>query len=278
MCQIQEGYFKVNGNASICNAGANDTINVECRVQIGLSERQQLYKAELKILLPNNSYFSFFTPLKQVIGLVEYFTSESFKVPVPSGSYSISWIVIYDSSGRTICSSNGLGGTNCKKVTVGGGGGGCVQQDYTISLSKTSIGIGSSVTASVKMSGYPGRTWKLINTNVPSGQSQQVLGQGVLDSNSCGNITVPFSAKGTYKLVGRVCEFWLPSGAGAHCSVYDTDTNNSVTLIVSEAPPPGGGAGCNCQVNELCVLGQCVQKPIIFAAGALIFLLLAMRE
>ena len=155
---------------------------------------------------------------------------------------------------------------------------GCIQQDYTISLSKTSVVIGGSVIAKVKMSGYPGKTWKVIQTNAPSGDV--VLGEGILDSYSCVTITLPFNALGSYTLKGRVCDVWNVGAASSHCLLYDTDTNNSVTLTVVNQTPPGV-TSCDpttCDPNSnLCVLGQCVPKPIIFAGAGLLVLYMLTR-
>lgn len=153
----------------------------------------------------------------------------------------------------------------------------CTLQDYSLSLDKTAIQVGTSITAKAKFSGYAGYTWKVIWTNSPNGEVS--LGSGTLDSNSCGSITLPFSVPGNYILKGRVCVVWYPDD---HCAVSDTNTNNSVTLSVTTTlPPPGGTTSCDpssCNPNtNFCILGTCVPKNVTMMAAIGLFAYMILR-
>jgi hypothetical protein len=47
----------------------------------------------------------------------QIFDSVDFEIPIPIGTYSTAWFVIYDSGGNTICSGNGKG-LNCENLII----------------------------------------------------------------------------------------------------------------------------------------------------------------
>lgn len=122
MCIIQSGYFTVNGSSPIssgsifsCKSNPDNQISVACNVSFSSAEIGKQYKAELKVKLPTGSEFSFFTGYKTVSS-TETFSTNLVK-PAPLGTYCLSWIVIYDLTGKAICSSNGEG-LSCKSITI----------------------------------------------------------------------------------------------------------------------------------------------------------------
>lgn len=119
MCEIKAGYFVVNGITSLDKnhrARSGDNINLECWAVFDKSEIGKEYKAELKVLLPTGKEFSFYTPLVKV-NENQIFDSVNFEIPIPIGTYSTAWFVIYDPNGNTICSSHGKG-LNCENLII----------------------------------------------------------------------------------------------------------------------------------------------------------------
>lgn len=119
MCKLQFGYFVVNGITSLernYQAISSDNVNLECWAVFDNNEIGKEYKAELKVLLPTGKEFSFYTPLAKVKEN-QIFDSIDFEVPIPIGTYSTAWFVIYDSSGNTICSGKGKG-LNCENLII----------------------------------------------------------------------------------------------------------------------------------------------------------------
>lgn len=119
MCEIQAGYFVVNEITQLeknYQAFPTDKINVECWTIFNDNEIGNEYKCELKILLPNGKEFSFYTPLIKV-NENQIFDSDNFKTPIPLGTYSIVWFVIYDKNGNTICHGDGKG-LNCENLII----------------------------------------------------------------------------------------------------------------------------------------------------------------
>ena len=119
MCKIEAGYFIINGitpSERNYKALSSDNINLECWVIFDKNEIGNEYKAELKVLLPTGKEFSYYTPLMKV-DENQIFDSVNFEVPIPIGTYSIVWLVIYDNGGNTICSGNGKG-LNCENLII----------------------------------------------------------------------------------------------------------------------------------------------------------------
>ncbi len=119
MCKINAGYFVVNEIATLernYRAIPSDKVYLECWVIFDGNEIGKEYKAELKVLLPTGKEFSFYTPLVKVKEN-QIFDSIDFEVPIPIGTYSTVWFVIYDSSGNTICSGKGKG-LNCENLII----------------------------------------------------------------------------------------------------------------------------------------------------------------
>jgi hypothetical protein len=123
MCLIGFAYFKVNGfpvTIPNCTAKSTDTLNVEAGIIFSTNEAGLQYKCEMKISAPGIPPFSLFTPLRTV-NPVELFTSPTFPTPIPAGLYTCTDIVIYDSSGNTICNMvpvTGGTGSPCNTVTI----------------------------------------------------------------------------------------------------------------------------------------------------------------
>ncbi|MDD3474335.1 MAG: hypothetical protein PHP08_00345 [Candidatus Dojkabacteria bacterium] len=291
MCNITSGYFTVNGNRNTCNAGSNDTVNVACDVSFSAGEGGISYKAELKIQLPTGAYFSFFTPLMTtVIGQTSgTFISEPFIKPVPAGTYTIVWFVIYNASGNTICSSNGQSGTGCKSITATTSQT-CTQQDNSFLVNgKSSLIVkpGDLLTASVRSTtayclGITPK-WRIVAISgnpIGVGDIRVDNGVHVFDANGCGSTSFVLNVIGTYTLVCRWCCAW--SGA-EHCLTSDSDLPNTVIVKVQETIPPSGG-GCDpatCPSDKnLCILGNCVPKNYLFigAAGFLLLMMMGGRD
>jgi hypothetical protein len=122
-CQIQAGYFTKNGNmlqAPVCSATSSDKVNVEAVVNFSSNSIGKKYKCELKISGPGLPSFSFFTPLV-IVTATETFTSQNLTIPIPVGTYTVLDIVVYDSSGNTVCSfvpTTGVAGSPCNIVTI----------------------------------------------------------------------------------------------------------------------------------------------------------------
>lgn len=123
MCRIESAYFTKNGTVLKipgCTATSSDKINVESVVTFSGAEIGGQYKCELKISGPGLPSFSFFTPLR-VVTSVETFTSQDFTNPVPTGLYTCTFIVIYDSAGNTICTLSPVSvntGEPCNTVNI----------------------------------------------------------------------------------------------------------------------------------------------------------------
>ncbi len=119
MCKINAGYFVVNEMTTLernYRAASSDKVNLECWVIFENNEIGKEYKAELKVLFPTGKEYSFYSPLVKV-SENQIFDSVDFEIPIPVGTYSIAWFVIYDSGGNTICAGNGRG-LNCENLTI----------------------------------------------------------------------------------------------------------------------------------------------------------------
>jgi hypothetical protein len=122
-CQIQTGYWTKNGTmlqAPACTASSGDQINSESVVLFSSSEIGKQYKCEFKIQAPGIPVFSLFTPLITVIA-TQTFTSPTFPTPVPTGTYTLLFVVVYDSAGNIICTFTpvtGPAGSPCNIMNI----------------------------------------------------------------------------------------------------------------------------------------------------------------
>lgn len=114
---IVSGFWIVNGGSTLnCIANPTDTIQLRCKAT-NLTIGQQ-YKAELKFALPTGTNFSFYTEYSAATAITMDFISQAFIIPAPAGVYSTVWFVIYDTSGKTVCSGDGKGSGFCESLTV----------------------------------------------------------------------------------------------------------------------------------------------------------------